>query len=266
MNVRSPSCPGEPGRQRRHRPDGVLRQQAHDRLHVAALHRVHVAIDQLAQLLVVERAQRRLLALVGQLLVDGLACALERAVHRRDAGVERLRDLGGREAEHLAQDQHRSLVGGQVLERRDERQLHALAQLVARRAPRSRPPVPARRPGTARPRPTRAAAGRDRRAGRRCRRSRSAAPAWAAARSGSGRCWWRSCTATSAASCVPRTWAGRARRAASPPGARLGVVSGRACGSSAQLERNGSTSRANAWSSPLRAASRRAGSAVGLVR
>ena len=38
----------------------------------------------------------------------------------------------GREVEHLAQDQHRALVGRQVLQRGDERQLDALAQLVAR--------------------------------------------------------------------------------------------------------------------------------------
>ena len=38
----------------------------------------------------------------------------------------------GREAEHVAQDQHRALARGQVLERRDERELDALALLVAR--------------------------------------------------------------------------------------------------------------------------------------
>ena len=41
------------------------------------------------------------------------------------------RGLGGGEAEDLAQDQHRALGGGQVLERGDERQLDALALLVA---------------------------------------------------------------------------------------------------------------------------------------
>ena len=36
------------------------------------------------------------------------------------------RDLGGGELQHRTQDQHRTLGGGQVLERGDERQLHAL--------------------------------------------------------------------------------------------------------------------------------------------
>ncbi len=44
---------------------------------------------------------------------------------------QRLGDLLGREAEHLAQDQHRALGGRQVLERGDERELDALAPLVA---------------------------------------------------------------------------------------------------------------------------------------
>ena len=43
-----------------------------DRLDVAALPRVDIALDDLAQALVAERAQRGLLALLGQPLVDGL--------------------------------------------------------------------------------------------------------------------------------------------------------------------------------------------------
>ena len=65
-----------------------------------------------------------------------------------------LGDLRGREAEHLAQDQHRALVRRQVLERRDERQLDALALLVGRTG-RGEPVREARRPDRARPRPTR---------------------------------------------------------------------------------------------------------------
>ena len=68
----------------------------------------------------------------GSVVVDRLASALEGAVHGGDRGVERLGHLARGEAEHLAQDQSRALVGGQVLERRHERQLDALAQLVAR--------------------------------------------------------------------------------------------------------------------------------------
>jgi len=48
------------------------------------------------------------LALLGEALVSGLAGAPEGAVHRRGRRPERLRDLAGREAEDLAQDQRRA--------------------------------------------------------------------------------------------------------------------------------------------------------------
>ena len=96
----------------------------------------------LAQALVAERAQGRLLAALGEQVVDRLVRALQRAGDGGRGGVERLRDLGGREAEHVAQDQRRALARGQVLERRDERQLDALALLV----PSLRPDPPVRDP------------------------------------------------------------------------------------------------------------------------
>ena len=128
---------------------------------VAPLPRVHVALHDLAQPLVAERAQGGLLALLGKPLVDRLAGALQGAVHRGDGRLERLGDLAGREAEHLAQDQHGALVGRQVLERRDERQLDALALLVARLG-RGKAVLEAQpsRPGTAPPTPTRRSARR----------------------------------------------------------------------------------------------------------
>ena len=89
------------------------------------------SLDDLAQPLVAERAQRLLLALLRQPLLDRRAGALQGAVHRGDAGVERVRRLLGGEAEHLAQDQHRALVGGQQLEGGDEGELDGLALLVA---------------------------------------------------------------------------------------------------------------------------------------
>jgi hypothetical protein len=46
--------------------------------------------------------------------------------------VELLGDLAGREAEYVAQDQYRPLRGSETLQRGDERQLDALALLVAR--------------------------------------------------------------------------------------------------------------------------------------
>ena len=120
-----------PARQRRHRERRVLGQHRRERLDVAALPRIDVAVDQLAQRVVAERAQGGLLALLGNALLDRRPRALQRAVHRGDRRLERLGDLLRREAEHLAQDQHGALGGRQVLERGDEGQLHALAALVA---------------------------------------------------------------------------------------------------------------------------------------
>ena len=68
---------------------------------------------------------------VGQALCDRLPCALKRTVHGRDGGVERLGHLLRGEPEHLPQDQHRALVPREVLQRRDEGELHGLALLVA---------------------------------------------------------------------------------------------------------------------------------------
>ena len=105
---------------------------AHDRVDVAARPGVDVAVDDLAQALVAERAQRGLLALVGQPLARPSVRARCSALLTDGGG--RLEHLGGllrREAEHLAQDQHRALGRRQVLERRDEGELDALAPLVA---------------------------------------------------------------------------------------------------------------------------------------
>src|SRR4029453_8089587 len=116
---------------RKHRPGGVLGKHRDHRLDVAPLHRVDVVIDYLPQALVADRTQRRLLALLGYALPDRLAGALQGTVHRGDGRLERLGDLAGRKAEHIALEQDGTLVGRQMLERRDERQLHALALLVA---------------------------------------------------------------------------------------------------------------------------------------
>ena len=108
-----------------------------------ALPRVDVGRDDAAQALVAQRAQGRLLALLGQQVVDRPVGALQGAGDRGRRGVERLGDLGGREAEHVAQDQHRALARGQVLERGDERELDALALLVARLGPARPSAIPA---------------------------------------------------------------------------------------------------------------------------
>ena len=145
-----------------------------------------------------------------------------------------------REAEHLAQDQHRALARGQVLERRDERQLDALALLVARLGRRSRPQAAARR-GTARSRPPRRAAARGRRADPRRGRSRSAAPRLGRlrdqveARVGGDPVEPRADRAAAA-----RSAAARARRAAARPAARPRRRGrSRACGSSARAAPRG---------------------------
>ena len=229
---------------RRHRPGGLLGQHRDERVDVAPLQRPRVALDERADALVAERAQRGLLALVREPLVDGLARALQRAVDGRRRVVSSvLGDLLRREAEHLAQDQHRALRGGQVLERRDERQLDALALLVAR----LRGGVALREAGVGvrldpdrlgqRLRP-------GSRAARRTGRSRSGARASAAARARPGTCSSRSCRARCAASCGPRSAAARARPAAAPPGAsprRRGPS--RASGSSARAAPRGAARR-----------------------
>ena len=73
----------------------------------------------------VHRPQR-----LGGLELSGLerrAGALQCAGHRRDRGVQQPRDLLRRPAQHLAQQQHRSLPGRQVLQRGDEREADRLA-------------------------------------------------------------------------------------------------------------------------------------------
>ena len=56
------------------------------------------------------------------------AGALQRAVDRGDARLERVGGLLGGELEHVAQDQHRALAGGQDLDQREEAELDRLAR------------------------------------------------------------------------------------------------------------------------------------------
>ena len=51
--------------------------------------------------------------------------ALQRTLDRGLARVEHLRDLGGAEAEHVAQYERRALAGRQVLKGDDECKLHS---------------------------------------------------------------------------------------------------------------------------------------------
>ena len=73
-----------------------------------------------------------MLAAVGKPLVHRLVGALQRAVDTRRGHLERRGRLARRVAEHVAEDEHGALARRQVLERRDEGELDALALLVAR--------------------------------------------------------------------------------------------------------------------------------------
>ena len=107
-------------------------------------HASHVALDKLAQSLVTDGTQRRLLAVGGQPLLDRRVRALQRAVHRRGRRVERRGDLARGEPEHVTQEQHCPLARRQVLERGDERELDS--SRAARSGPRAEPSVTASEP------------------------------------------------------------------------------------------------------------------------
>ena len=110
----------------RHRPGGVLPQHRGERVHVVPLEGVDVAGHERA-LFLIHGPQR-----VARCEVRRRQCGpspLERAVDRRDRGLEQLGHLGRLPPKDLAQDQYRPLAGRQVLERGDERQPDRLARL-----------------------------------------------------------------------------------------------------------------------------------------
>jgi hypothetical protein len=125
-------APAVPGGQGRHRERAVGGEHLDDGVDVGALEGVDVAVDDLAQALVVERTEHRLLAAVGKPFVDGLVGALQGAVDTGRRHLQRRGRLARREAEHVAEDEHGALARRQVLERRDEGELDALALLVTR--------------------------------------------------------------------------------------------------------------------------------------
>ena len=214
-------APLEPARSRRHREYGVVGEHGEDGVDVPVLPGLHVTVHEAPEALVPERPQRRLLAPLGQPLVHRPVCALENAVDGVGRRVERLTDLRGGEAEDVAKDQHRPLPRRQVLERRDKRQLDALALLVAR-VGRGKPAVGFVGRIGVRLQPGRFGERRrrGRREDRRPPRSRPAARAWSGAGSASGRRSSRSGRARSGASFCPRTGAALARRAGACPGVR----------------------------------------------
>ena len=110
---------GEPRQERRHLQDGVRAQELGQRAGIGALDG-HREPFQHGPLLRVVRLGE--LVLGGHRLRELGPGATEAAVDRRGRRAQQLRHLGGRPLQHVPQDQHRALPGGQVLQRRDERQ------------------------------------------------------------------------------------------------------------------------------------------------
>ena len=106
----------------RSRPPGSSAVRA---VHVVALERVDVPREQRRMGFVDSAAGGSSIGLGGGKRGPG---ALERAVDRCDRGVEQLGDLLRLPAQHLAQDEHRSLARRQVLERGDEGEADRLAR------------------------------------------------------------------------------------------------------------------------------------------
>jgi hypothetical protein len=103
-----------------HLEQGVVGEQRDDLVDVTALDGVGEAPDQLA--LAGGVRPWRALAVGGrQARSESRAGALQGALNRSLARVEHLGDLGGAEAEHVAEHQRRALAGRPVLEGDDER-------------------------------------------------------------------------------------------------------------------------------------------------
>src|SRR5262249_30115707 len=129
-----------PADRRRHRSSpwvrrqgdvGVLDQKSDDRPDIPPVEGTDESLRDLIDARVSERAQRRPLAVLGHPLLDGLAGALQGAVYGYDRRAQRLRDLLGREPQHVSENEHHPLSRRQVPECHDERKLHRLALLVA---------------------------------------------------------------------------------------------------------------------------------------
>ena len=117
-------------RLRRHRQPGVVGQQGYDAVDVAGLERVREAADDVALELGV-RERRPFAPCRRQAGLERGARAAQQAVDRGRARLEDLRDLLGAEAEHVAQHEHGTLLGREVLKARDERERDCLLGLVA---------------------------------------------------------------------------------------------------------------------------------------
>jgi len=113
----------EPGRQRRHLEHRVVGEQPHERVEVGVLERRRVPVH--------DQPPVAVGGLVDVVLGDSRIPqrgpgALQGAVHRHGRDLEQVGDLRRVPAEHVAQDEHGPLPGGQVLQGRDQREPRAL--------------------------------------------------------------------------------------------------------------------------------------------
>ncbi len=98
-------------------------QERSERFDVVALESSDIAIEQ----------SRVLLGQPVPILAKAAGCercsrALKRAVHRGQGCVQAFSDLGGGPADHIGQEQHRTLLRRKVLERGHEGEANALAE------------------------------------------------------------------------------------------------------------------------------------------
>ncbi len=116
-----------PHRQRRHRHRRVVVKELDERFVVGAAPRIDPSRDDVPRV-VGRRVRRPCLAA----RVDRLACATERALHRRRARVEDGGALLCAEAKDVARDERRALLRRQELKRGEEREADALVFVVSR--------------------------------------------------------------------------------------------------------------------------------------
>src|SRR5690606_5227730 len=107
-----------PRQERRHLHDRVLGEHLDDRVHVVVLERLGVTVEQVTLVL---RGRLGDGVLAETRLLQLGTGALQDTVDRRRGGLEQLGDLGGLPLQDVAQDQDRTLSGGQVLQRREDR-------------------------------------------------------------------------------------------------------------------------------------------------
>src|SRR5919201_1016103 len=113
----------KPERIRRHRERRVLAQQGRERIDVVAVERLDVSVEKPGL-----RLGKRPAA--GAHVAGGEGCtrALQRAVHRRNGGLERLGHFRRGPAQHLREQERRALPRRKMLQRGHEREADALPQ------------------------------------------------------------------------------------------------------------------------------------------